>query len=264
MLLYHIVILALIQGITEFLPISSSAHLVLAHAVFNGEAAGQWGTDLMMDVAVHVGTLFAVLVYFRKDLCAMCCKGRDMRLPFFAVIASLPVIAAGLVFHLLQPAWARSIEVIAWTTLVFGVLLWWVDKAKPTEKNLGDLTMRDAFWIGLAQVLALVPGVSRSGITMSAARFFGFSRTESAKFSLLLAIIAISGAGALGGIDLVKRGDIALSLDALIAAALAFVSGLAVISLMMRWLARATFTPFAVYRVLLGIALLGMVYGGVL
>jgi len=264
MILYHIVILALIQGITEFLPISSSAHLVLAHAVINGDSAGHWGEDMMIDVAVHVGTLFSVLVYFRRDLCAMCCKPGASGLPLLVLVSSIPVIIAGFALHMLQPDWLRSVEVIAWTTLIFGIALLWADRSKPSERDLDDLTMRDAVWIGLAQVLALIPGVSRSGITMTAARWLGFSRLEAARFSMLLAIVAISGAGTLGGIDLIKSGDAALNMEALLAAALAFLSGLVAITLMMRWLERATFTPFAIYRVVLGLLLLGIVYMGII
>ncbi len=264
MALYHIVILALIQGITEFLPISSSGHLALAHAVMDGDSAGRWGENLTLDVAVHVGTLFSVLVYFRRDIMAMLRGGADSKLLRFVIAASVPVIIAGFALHLFQPDWLRSVEVIAWTTLIFGILLWWVDKSKPAERDLQSMGMKDALLIGLAQILALVPGVSRSGITMSAARWFGFSRVEAARFSLLLAIIAISGAGTLGGIGLVKSGDAALGFDALLAASLAFLSGLGAIALMMRWLERASFAPFALYRVVLGIVLLGIVYGGVL
>ena len=125
---------------------------------------------------------------------------------------------------------------------------------------IGDITVRDAFLIGLAQSLALVPGTSRSGITMIAARFLGFSRTESAHYSLLLAIIAIGGAGFLSMIDLIQSGNIQLSLTALFSAVISFVAGLGAITLMMKWLEKSTFTPFAIYRVVLGIVLLIAIY----
>lgn len=272
MALYYLIILALIQGITEFLPISSSGHLVLVHEFMNGETEARWQENLMLDVAVHVGTLLSVLIYFRKDVCKMLaglkdwatgkCDSDGARLDLYVVVSSLPVIAAGFVLHKLEPSWIRSIEVMAWATLIFGALLWWIDRVKPPQKTLTDMSLRDAFWIGCAQALALVPGTSRSGITMTAARWFGFSRTESAHYSLLLAIIAISGAGTLGALDLFESGDVALTLDVLLAAALAFVAGWTAIAVMMRWLEKATFKVFAVYRIILGVVLLALIYSG--
>ncbi len=271
MLLYHIIILALVQGITEFLPVSSSAHLILGHAVM-GDPAGDdpWGRELTIDVAVHVGTLFAVLLYFRKDVCAMLCgffgtlKTRRETVGFHlalkVVLASLPVIVCGAALAIIEPDWLRSVEVIAWTTLVFGILLWVADRFFADTKTLDDFSYKNAFLIGLAQSLALIPGVSRSGITMTAGRFLGYSRTESARFSLLLSIVAISAAGSLQGLELFQSGDFDFGMDVLLALVLAFLSGWAAIALMMRWLARASFTPFVVYRILLGLALLYVVY----
>ncbi len=262
MSLFHIVILALIQGITEFLPVSSSGHLVLAH-----EAIGKTGYDLTIDVAVHVGTLFAVLLYFRADISRMFFAlkgGGDKSLAIAIIIGSLPVIIAGFLIHLTGPEWTRSLYLTAWCTLIFGIVLGLADKYAPASKELRKLTIKDALLIGLAQTLALIPGTSRSGITMSAARGLGFSRTESARFSLLLAIVAISGAGALGSIDLIQSGDIDLGLNVVAALVLSFVSGFAAISLMMRWLEKASFMPFVWYRIGLGLLLLGLLYGGVL
>lgn len=262
MLLFHIVILALVQGITEFLPISSSGHLVLVH-----EAIGKTVNDLTLDVAVHVGTLFAVLLYFRKDILAMLFSlkpGGDLKMPFMIILASVPVIIAGFMIHLTGPDWTRSLYLTGWCTLVFGILLGIADKIKPAEKDLDTLGYKDAFIIGLAQVLALIPGTSRSGITMTAARWLGYSRTESARFSMLLAIVAISGAGTLGGITLFKEGDLTLGLDALAAIIMSFVSALGAIALMMRWLEKATFRPFVIYRIILGGILLILLYAGVL
>lgn len=276
--LFHIVILAVIQGITEFLPISSSGHLVLAHALMNGEvgAASQWADDLTMDVAAHVGTLFAVLLYFYRDLFSMVAglwgfitrqagtsaDRRGFILFVYMVLASLPVIAAGFALHAWEPAFLRSVEVLAWATIIFGVVLWGADRFAPTAKTLDALNWKSALLIGVAQVLALIPGTSRSGITMTAARALGFSRKEAAHFSLLLAIVAISGAGVLSGLDLWQSGDAALGLDAALAAFLSFLTALAAIALMMKWLEKSTFTPFAIYRVILGVILLGLIYSG--
>ncbi|NCC22081.1 MAG: undecaprenyl-diphosphate phosphatase [Alphaproteobacteria bacterium] len=273
MYLYHIVILALVQGISEFLPISSSAHLILAHGAMDDPAnADPWGAELTMDVAVHVGTLLSVLLYFRKDIADMLGgtlatirtrkPNEGLELGVNMVIASAPVIIVGLWLATVEPDWLRSIAVIGWTTLIFGIVLGVADKFFPVTKKLEDLTFGGAFLIGLAQAIALVPGVSRSGITMTAGRFLGYNRADAARFSLLLSIIAISGAGALQGLELVSSGDLKLGLNVLIAAILAFLSGWAAITLMMRWLSKATFTPFVIYRVALGLLLLGLYYGG--
>jgi len=275
MALYSIIILALVQGITEFLPISSSGHLVLVHTALDQDLEPlAWSRALMMDVAVHVGTLFSVLVYFREDLHKMVCGARDIvrgdvttmdaQLNVYIVVSSIPVIVAGFILYQWEPSWLRSVEIVAWTTLIFGVVLWFADHFKPAGKIIEDITFKDAFLIGLAQALALVPGTSRSGITMIAARYLGYSRTESAHYSLLLAIVAIAGAGTLALKDLIESGNVILTLDALLAAVIAFASGWGAIALMMKWLERFTFTPFAVYRVILGIVLLAAIYSGVL
>lgn len=263
---YHIVILALIQGLTEFLPVSSSGHLVLTHSIL-GESQNDlcWEANRMMDVAVHVGTLFSVLVYFRKDLITMAqgvfSKNTEgANLLKHIIIASLPVVIAGYTINQYQFSMLCLLEVMAWMTLIFGVVLYIADKFN-SDRALGNMTNKGALWIGLSQTLSLIPGVSRSGITITTARFLGFSRTEAARFSLLLSIIAISGAGALGGLDLIKTNDLDLGLNILIAIILSFISGLIAIHLMMKWLSKATFKPFAIYRVILGIGLLILIYG---
>lgn len=273
--LYILIILALVQGITEFLPISSSGHLLLVHSFFEPESTAEaFKQNLLMDVAVHVGTLFSVLLYFRRDLCAMLCGAKDMltgkhksessKLNFYIIVSSIPVIAAGFTMNAAGFFWGNNILVVAWMTLIFGIVLWAVDVTKPTEKQLGDMNAKHALMIGVAQALALVPGTSRSGITMTMARWLGYTRTEAARYSLLLAIIAIGGAGTLGTINLIKMGDISFTFDALIAMALAFISGLIAISLMMKWLERASFKIFAIYRILLGAGLLAIGYSGLL
>lgn len=269
--LFHIVILALIQGITEFLPVSSSGHLVLFHSIVEQGATteGLWGKSLTLDVAVHVGTLFSVLLYFRKDILSMLCglgrKGTSGQKTAFNILwASLPVIAAGYVLHLYEPSWVRSVELTAWCTVLFGLLLWVADRQKISDQKIEQMGGKQAIFIGLSQILALVPGTSRSGITMTAARFLGFSRTEAARFSLLLAVIAISGAGTLAGIDLWQSGDLSLGLDVFLAVILSFFAGWCAIALMMRWLEKATFMPFVCYRMALGLLLLGLIYSGLL
>jgi undecaprenyl-diphosphatase len=191
-------------------------------------------------------------------------KSAGGRLNAHIVVASVPVILAGLGLHMMKPDWLLLVEVMAWSTIVFGVLLWVADRRAVTVERLEDMRFKDAVIIGLAQALALIPGTSRSGITMSAARFLGYSRSEAARFALLLAIIAISGAGALGGLELYESGDVSLGLDVLLAAVVAFFAGWISIALMMKWLEKASFTVFAIYRVVLGGLLLAGIYSGVL
>jgi undecaprenyl-diphosphatase len=150
---------------------------------------------------------------------------------------------------------------MAWMTLSFGVILWWADKYQ-TGKTLTAMTKGNALMIGLSQTLALIPGVSRSGITMTSARFLGFSRVDAAKFSLLLSIVAISGAGLLSGLDLFQDGGLQIGQSVIIAVILSFIAGWISIVLMMKWLSKASFKPFAIYRILLGILLLTLIYTG--
>lgn len=264
MALFPLVILALVQGVTEFLPISSSGHLLLVHKLSGNGST--WQNHLVLDVAVHIGTLLSVMLYFRKDVITMFCglkswltcdfKSEGSRLNAYILLASLPVIIAGLTLHILQPAWLLMLNVMALATLVFGILLWIADRIPAQDKTLKDLSLKDALIIGCAQAIALIPGTSRSGITMTASRFLGYSRTESAHFSLLLAIIAITGAGMIGTLQLLKSDNIHLGLDALLAAFIAFIAGWISIALMMKWLEKCSFAPFAIYRIILGMALL--------
>lgn len=257
------------QGLTEFLPVSSSGHLILVHAAF--DQAKDWDQRLILDVAVHAGTLLSVLVYFRRDVLKMALgllswakgdfKSEGAALNIYVLLASIPVILAGFALNAIKPSWLLLVEIMAWSTLIFGIVLWIADKKGTQDKSLKDINLKDALIIGLAQTLALIPGTSRSGITMTAGRFLGYSRTESAHFSLLLAIIAIAGAGTLAGIELIQSGSVDLGLDALIAAAVSFITAWLSIAIMMKWLEKSSFTPFAIYRIILGIVLLAGLYG---
>lgn len=266
--LLQIVVLALVQGITEFLPVSSSAHLILVPVVTGWDDQG-----LTMDVAVHVGTLGAVILYFWRDLFGMLVgffqlatgkKAPGARLAFQIIIATLPLIGAGFALNKYGMDWLRSIEVIGWATIGFGLLLWVIDKVCMTLRKVEHLTWGGAILIGIAQVLALIPGTSRSGITMTAARLIGFERTDSARISMLLGIPAIAGAGVLKGKELYESGNAMLTDAALTGAGLSFVAALISIALLMAWLKKASYTPFVIYRLLLGAGLLGLYYTGTL
>ena len=267
MSLLQIIVLALVQGITEFLPISSSGHLILVPVLTGWDDQG-----LLIDVSVHLGTLLAVLVYFKDDtkgltmgaLSHVGVKGASahyVTLFRLLVLATIPVVIAGGAFVVFDVnGYLRSAEVIGVTSIVFGLLLWWVDKKASLDRGLEGLTMGDAIKMGLAQVLSLIPGTSRAGITMTMARQLGYKRTEAAHFSMLMAIPTIIAAGAISILKLVKDGTNGQIMDALLTGGLAFLSALVAIHFLMNWLKRANMTIFVVYRVALGAGLLGWVY----
>jgi len=263
--LFEIAILAIIQGITEFLPISSSGHLRLG-----SEMLGLSENTLILDVAVHVGTLFAVVGYFWRDLLFMVVgvfdnlRGRKHdggRLAGYLVIATIPIIVAGYFADDLIENHLRTLEIVGWTTLGFGILLFLADRMGMTILRIDHLSVPHALTIGIAQILALIPGTSRAGITITAARFLGYDRQEAARFSMLMSIPAIGGAGLLIGLRLLETGDPVLTRDALLAAIIAFATALLAIALFLRWLRFAGFGPFVIYRILLGGLILGWVYG---
>lgn len=271
--LLHIAILAIVQGITEFLPISSSAHLILLHALFEDGAVEQAAEDQLLDIAMHIGTLLAVLVAFHTEVLAMLRGARDVlkhkglmktadaRLLTLVVLGSVPAVLAGfVVYKAVDPELLRNPHIIMWTTIIFGIVLGLADKFGKTERTVSDITVKDTVYIGLAQCLSMIPGVSRSGITMTAGRLLGLSRVEAARFSLLLAIIITSAVGFAGALDLAKLDNVSLTTDAAIAGALSFVTALAVIWGMLKSLARFSFMPYVVYRLILGAVLIVVLY----
>ena len=267
MTILHIVVLALVQGITEFLPVSSSGHLALVPVFTTWPDQG-----LVIDVAVHVGTLLAVVLYFWRDIFMMVLglwrflRGRKdpgASLAGYIILATIPVVVAGYFLNKHYPDALRSLTVIGWATLGFGILLFFADRFGMTLRRVEHLRVSDALLIGLAQILALIPGTSRSGITMTAARLVSMERPDAARFSMLLSIPAILGAGTLKIIELIERGDAQLTIAAFSAAGLAFIAALISIAILMAWLRRSSFTPFVIYRVLLGGGLLAIAYGWV-
>ncbi len=260
-------VLALIQGLTEFLPISSSAHLALLPRIAELPDQG-----LAFDTTVHLGTLTAVVVYFRKDLAAMlrgwartiALRRWDAdphgRLAWLVAIATIPVGLAGLALKDFVEEVLRDPVVIAWASIGFGILLWWADR-KPARRPEGGWTLGEALAVGVAQALALIPGTSRSGITMTAARFLGYGRKEAARFSFLLAIPVIALAGGLKLVDWWQAPQHAASAAALaVGYAASAISAWICIHFFLRFIERIGMTPFVVYRVLLGVALLA--WGG--
>ncbi|WDI31770.1 undecaprenyl-diphosphate phosphatase [Hyphococcus flavus] len=262
MTLIQLVVLAVIQGITEFLPISSSAHLILAPlTVRDWQDQGP-----LIDIAAHVGSLGAVLLYFRAET-AMLFRGGidtlrfrrsdDRKLFLFIAAATIPTLSLAAVFVLFDlTSVLRSPVVIGWVSIIFGALLWHADRSKGEKAGLDRMTWREAMTIGLAQMCALVPGVSRSGVTMTMARYLGWSRPEAARFSMLLAIPTILALGAFACIEILREGANATLSSALIVAVLSFICAYAAIAVLMRLVQTMSFTPFVIYRIVFGIVLL--------
>jgi len=260
--LVQLLILALVQGITEFLPISSSAHLILAPEVTGAADQGP-----LIDVMAHLGTLLAVLVYFRRDVASVVTgklallKGRVTeggRLVLLIAVATPPVLIAGGGLYVSGLADAlRDPLVIAWATLIFALPLWMADHYCKQIKTAETLSYRGALLIGVAQMFALIPGASRSGVTMTAARALSMTRAEAARFSMLMAVPVIAAFGLLAGIELARGATPGASLtDGLIVAGLSFFAAWAAIAVLMRVVDRIGFLPFVIYR----LALAGLLF----
>ncbi len=257
------IILGLIQGVTEFLPISSSAHLILLPFVLGWEEHG-----LRFDVVTNAGTLSAAVVSFRRALAAarrqMLAGPAATAQPGLArgvLLASVPILVVGLLFYDWFATVARQPVLIAAMSIAFGVVLWWADRAARHERVVGDLTWRDCLWIGAAQALALVPGTSRSGITITAGLFLGLERSAAARFSFLLAIPVGVLALVKDAVDLARGGLGAGELAPLaIGFVTAAVSAYLVIGWLLAWLRRQDLTLFVIYRVVLGLVILGLLW----
>ncbi|GMG84901.1 undecaprenyl-diphosphate phosphatase [Paralimibaculum aggregatum] len=264
---FDLVMLALIQGITEFLPVSSSGHLALWPLLTSRADQG-----VTMDVAVHLGTLVAVCAYFRGDVGRVAVGaghilgGRpataEARLAWLLALATVPAVVAGLALKLAGAMEAlRSIEVIGWTTLTGGILLWLADRLGRETRDGAAWTWRDAGLMGLAQALALIPGTSRSGACMTMARALGYRRDEAARLALLMAVPTILAAGTVETAGLVAGGNLRLGADFAIGAALAGLAAWAALAVMMRMFRGSwTMAPFALYRLALGLGLLALAY----
>jgi len=257
---FQTLILALVQGVTEFLPISSSAHLILVPTLTGWEDQG-----LAFDVAVHGGTLLAVILYFRAQLAQMAVAGAgslagrwtpDAKLAWAVVVATMPVVAAGLLFKDLVEGPLRGPLVIAATTITFGLLLWWADISGRRNRDEYSVSWRDAFLVGLAQVLALIPGTSRAGITITAALLLGINREAAARFSFLLSIPTILASGVLITRDLLESSNPVDWSMLLLGASVAAVSAYLCIHFFIRLLERTGMLPYVIYRLLLGAVLL--------
>jgi undecaprenyl-diphosphatase len=268
MLLEQIVVLALIQGITEFLPISSSGHLILVPTLTGWPDQG-----ILADVMVHMGSFLAVVVYFWRD-CVSLLKGTfDLlrgranpwgKLAMLIVLGTIPAVVLGVILDLtgFMDTVRHMPQIVAWNAIIFGALLYLCDRYGHSIRRMSDMTLSPALIIGVAQAIAIIPGTSRSGITMTAARALGFERPEAARFAFLLGIPAIAGAGVLKLGDAVSSGE-TISLDVVLTAVLTFFVALGTITILMKLVRHMSFLPFAVYRILLGVLLLGLIYSGI-
>ena len=261
MTLLQQLIIAIVQGITEFLPISSSGHLILIPYFTEFPDQGP-----LIDVAVHIGSLLAIILYFRKDVAGLARGGfasiglgdapEQRRLFWWIAIGTIPAVALGLFLKLggyLEDF--RTTDLVAVNLIVYGLLLGAADQWGRQAKAYEDMTLRDAILVGIAQAAALIPGTSRSGATMTMARALGYERVEAARFSFLLAIPAVAGAGLLAALDLAEASA-QMQWDAVVTGIFTFLAALATMAFLMNFLRKASMLVFVVYRVALGIALL--------
>jgi len=256
----EVIILALLQGLTEFLPVSSSAHLILPSALLGWEDQG-----LVFDVAVHVGTLLAVILYFRQDIGRLTVgwfqslggnHSTDSKLAWWVILATIPAGLAGLLAADFIETYLRSPYVIGITTIVFGLALWWADATARQVYSMEQITWRQALFIGVAQAVSLIPGTSRSGITMTAAMLLGLDRVSAARFSFLLSIPIIVLSGGYQGSKLLAEPTHYDIGAILLGTGISFVSALVCIHFFLKIISRMGLLPFVIYRLLLGIVLL--------
>jgi len=258
--LLHLIILGLVQGLTEFLPVSSSAHLILLPKVLGWSDQG-----LAYDVAAHLGSLLAVIIYFNKDLKRITIawiaslngktNNTDSFLMWYLIIATLPIGAIAYLTYEYIASVLRDPIVIAFATIFFGILLWWADVYGKRVRVIENIRLKDALWIGLAQVLALIPGTSRSGITMTAGLILGLERTAAARFSFLLSIPTILLAGGHEIYRLLMHGAETDLIGFIVVLVVSAISAWCAIKVFLSLLEQTGMLPFVIYRILLGIVL---------
>ena len=249
----QILLISVIQGIAEFIPVSSSAHINLLSNLFNYEKI-----ELAINVSAHFGSLVAVLFYFNKEIYNF---SKNKNLFYKVIIASIPIFIIGyILIELKIISNLRTIEIMGWTTIIFGILLYVSDKFKIKLKMKNNFTFRNAIIIGFYQTLALIPGVSRSGIIITGARFLKFNRIDAAKISFLLSIPALGAWSLYGIFDLAKQNDQILTVSSILTAFLSFIFSYITIKYFLIYLKKFNLNLFVIYRLILGIILLSVVY----
>ena len=248
----EILILSAIQGISEFLPISSSAHLIIVSSLYNLKAS-----SLLIDISLHLGSLLAIIFFFRKDLFDI---KNNQKLLKLIIIGSIPLIIFGYILHSTELIHLlRNIKVIAWTTLIFGIFLYFSDQKKIYKNISSNLNIRSIIFIGMFQILALIPGVSRAGITITAARLLSFNRVDSGKISFLLSIPALAGASFLGLKD-IPNESIDINLLVIIAIILSFLFSYLTVKFFLKYLNRFSLNIFVIYRITIALILFSIIY----
>jgi len=249
----EIIILSIVQGISEFLPISSSAHLNIVEVIFEFNS-----NSLMIDVSLHLGSLLAIIFYFRRELLDL---KNNQKLLSLVIIGSVPVVIAGYIISTtgIIDLLENNLKIIAWTTLIFGIILYVADKSKFDKRISSNLNLKTILYIGLFQILSLVPGVSRAGITITAARLFRFNRFDSSKISFLLAIPAIAGASVLQLKNAIGQ-NLELNYFILISITLSFLFSYFTIKFFLEYINRFSLNIFVIYRIIISIILFIIIY----
>tara|TARA_B100000902_G_scaffold382973_1_gene421247 strand:- start:226 stop:993 length:768 start_codon:yes stop_codon:yes gene_type:complete len=248
----EILILSAIQGISEFLPISSSAHLIIVSNLYNLKTS-----SLLIDISLHLGSLLAIVIFFRKDLLDL---KNNKKLLSLIIIGSIPLIIFGYILHTTELInLLRNIKVIAFTTLFFGIILFFADQRKVDQSISSNLNFKSIIFIGLFQILSLIPGVSRAGITMTAARFLKFNRVDSGKISFLLSIPALSGASFLGLKD-ISNQSLEINYIVIAAIILSFLFSYITIKFFLSYLNRFSLNIFVIYRIIISLILFIIIY----
>ena len=249
----EIVILSLVQGISEFLPISSSAHLIIVSTLYEFKSS-----SLLIDVSLHLGSLLAIIFYFKKELFDL---QNNQKLLLLIIVGSIPLIIAGYILYTTKLIYLLkdNIEIIAWTTLIFGIILFFADKNRFNKKISSSLNLKTILYIGLFQVLALIPGVSRAGITMTAARIFKFNRVDAGKISFLMAIPTLAGASVLGLKDIFKQ-SFEINYLVFLAIILSFIFSFFTVKFFLDYINKFSLNIFVIYRIIISIILFIIIY----
>ena len=248
----EIFILSAVQGISEFLPISSSAHLILISNFFDLRT-----NSLLIDISLHLGSLFAIIFYFREDLFNLDKNETYLKL---ILVGSMPIIIFGYILHTSELIYLlRNMKIIAFMSLFFGIILFFSDQAKIEKKISTNLNLKSIIFIGLFQILALIPGVSRAGITLTAARFLKFNRVDAGKISFLLSIPALAGASFLGLKDVINY-SIEFNYLIIFAIALSFLFSFITVKFFLKYISKFSLNVFVIYRILVSLILFGIIY----
>ena len=248
----EILILSAVQGISEFLPISSSAHLILISSFYDLSTS-----SLLIDISLHLGSLLAIIFFFRKDLLNL---RYNQKLLLLIIVGSMPLIIFGYILYNTELIYfLRNIKIIAWTTLFFGIILYFADQRKIDQKISTNLNIKSILFIGLFQLLALIPGVSRAGITITAARFLKFNRVDSSKIAFLLSIPALAGASFLGLKDALEQ-SIKINYLLIIAVILSFIFSYMTVNFFLKYINKFSLNIFVIYRIIVSIILFYLIY----